>query len=57
MSQTFRTFADLAQHYADAERSAAQAQHRTDMRRAVNLRRSRSLARNLRPGTGPRVAR
>lgn len=38
---------------ATAERRAAS----DDVRRASNLDRSRGLARNLTPGTGPRVAR
>lgn len=43
--QTFTSFADLARHLrAD------------DARRARNLARSRTIA-NVRPGTGPRVAR
>lgn len=56
-TQTFSTFAELGQHLADQRTQAAQTINREDVRRASNLRRSRSLATNRAPGIGPRVAR
>ena len=45
---------------ADAQRllaaKRARAAHAEDIRRAENLRKSRSIA-NVKPGTGPRIAR
>lgn len=53
---TFRTFAELAGHLTAERSRSAQAESRADVQRGANLRRSRALS-NVRPGTGPRVAR
>lgn len=41
---------------ADAFRAAAEAERQADIRKANNLRRSRSIAK-IKPNTGPRIAR
>ncbi len=50
--QSFKSFADMAAAIRASERKS----HTDDMRRAQNLTRSRSIA-NVKPGTGPRIAR
>ena len=50
MSQTnFKSFAAMASHISAKDRADT-------LRKAENLRKSRALA-NVKPGTGPRVAR
>lgn len=50
--QTFASFGELAENYRSEERR----EHEQDVRKADNLRRSRSIA-HVRPGAGPRIAR
>jgi hypothetical protein len=54
---TFSSFADLGAHDRATRSASAQAQNAEDVRKAGNLRRSRSLARSRQPGIGPRIAR
>lgn len=54
---TFSSFTELGAHDRASRSASAQAQNAEDMRKASNLRRSRSLARSRQPGIGPRVAR
>lgn len=51
----FNSFAALHSHLVEESQKARQ-QHEEDMRKAQNLRKSRSIA-NVKPGKGPRIAR
>ncbi len=53
MSQTLHSFKALAA----VVKADAHSQHQADIRAAENLRRSASLRKNRKPGTGPAIAR